>query len=284
LVKLKITGVREIAGNLTITFTHPLDTPVYASQGIQVSPTSFTMGTTSGIVSEFYQQFGASDYLDIVNVASITGGTASNALTGQISTRLYQNILYSEIGGPTGSQADQIEDGDTVWLDAAGTNILYLDTQTTVDRDQFNVSYVRSFNNIARQSPDNLVNYPNFGTVYASDNIGFTVGSSQTDIVSSVASINQFLDVLTKIDTTSFTFVPDQINNKIISVGDYLVSTDLELCETVGANRQSRLTKVTAVAQTTTSGVVRVVCARPILFYSGSPVQVQKFKSIPQFT
>ena len=67
-------------------------------------------------------------------------------------------------------------------------------------------------------------------------------------------------------------------------MGDYLVSTDLELCETVGANRQSRLTRVTAVAQTTTSGVVRVVCARPIFFYSGSPIQVQKFKSIPQFT
>jgi len=273
LVKLKISGVREIAGNLTITFTHPLDSPVYASQGIEVRPTSFTESTSS-VVAGYYQQFGASDYLDIVNVASITGGTASsNALTGQISTRLYQNILYREI-----------EDGDTVWLDEDGTDILYLDTQNTVDRDQFNVSFVRAFNNIARQSPSDLVAYPPFGDVYASDNIGFPVGSNQTDIVSSVASINQFLDVLGTTGPNSFTFVPDQINNKIISVGDYLVSTDLELCETVGANRQSRLTKVTAVARTTTSGVVRVVCARPIFFYSGSPIQVQKFKSIPQFT
>lgn len=281
LVKLKISGVREIAGNLTITFTHPLDTPVYASQGIQVRPTSFTMGTTSDAVVEYYQQFGASDYLDIVNVASITGGTTSNALTGQISTRLYQNIFYKELGGT----ADFLQDGDTVWLNPSGTTTFYLDTQTTVDRDQYNVSFVRAFNNIARQSPSDLVDYPNFGEVYASDNIGFPVNTNQTDIVSSVASINQFLDVLVKIDATSFTFVPDPVNNKIISVGDYLVSTDLELCETVGANRQSRLTKVTTVAQTTTSGVVRVVCSRPIFFYAGSPnIQVQKFKSIPQFT
>jgi hypothetical protein len=273
LVKLKITGVREISGNLTITFTHPLDTPVYASQGIQVSPTSFTMGTTSGTVSEFYQQFGASDYLDIVSVASITGGTASNSLTGQLTTNLYQNILYREI-----------EDGDIIWLNETGTNLYYLDTQLTVDRDQFNVSYVRAFDNVARQNPDDLVNYPTFGTVYASDNIGLPVSAGKTDIISNVASINQFLDVLTKIDSTSFTFVPDQVNNKIISVGDYLVSTDLELCETVGANRQSRLTKVTSVAQTTTAGVVRVTCARPIFYYAGSPIQVQKFKSIPQFT
>ena len=277
LVKLKISGVREIAGNLTITFTHPLDTPVYASQGIQVSPTSFT-ATTSGVVSEFYQQFGASDYLDIVNVASITGGTASNALTGQISTRLYQNILYQEI-----------EDGDQIWWNAAGTSPYFIDVQTTIDRDQFNVSYVRAFNNVARLSPTDLIDYPAFGTVYASDNIGQPVSAGKTDIISNVNSINQFLDVLTKIDSTSFTFVPvndpqNPNNNRIISVGDYLVSTDLELCETVGANRQSRLTKVTAVAQTTTSGVVRVVCARPIFYYAGSPVQVQKFKSIPQFT
>ena len=273
LVKLKVSGVSEVSGNLTVTFTHPLDTGVYAAQGVSVKPTYFTTGTPANGVVNYYQQFGASDYLDIVNVASVTGGTASDALTGQITTNLYQNILYREI-----------EDGDTIWLNSTGTNIFYLDTQLTVDRDQFNVSYVRSFDNVARQNPDDLTDYPAFGTVYASDNIGLPVSAGKTDIVSNVASINQFLDVLTKIDATSFTFVPDQVNNKVISVGDYLVSTDLELCETVGANRQSRLTKVTAVAQTTTSGVVRVTCARPIFYYAGSPIQIQKFKSIPQFT
>ena len=37
-------------------------------------------------------------------------------------------------------------------------------------------------------------------------------------------------------------------------------------------------------AQTTTAGVVKVTTARPILYYSGSPLRVQKFQSIKQFT
>ena len=274
LVKLKVVGVTELSGNLTITFSHPLDTGIYTSQGISVQPTFYTAGTTGNGVQAYFQQFGASDYLNIDSVLAITGGTASaNTLTGQLSTNLYQNILY-----------DEIQDGDTVWLNSAGTSEYYLDTQLTVDRDQFSIANVRAFNNLSRLSPSTLVNYPAFGTVYASDNIGTTIGSGKTDIVSSVASINQFLNVVTKIDSTSFNFAPNQADDLVIAVGDYLVSTDLELCETVGANRQSRLTKVTSVAQTATSGVVRVTCARPILYYSGSPIQVQKFKSIPQFT
>lgn len=274
LVKLKVVGVNEILGNLTITFSHPLDAGIYSAQGITVTPTFFTSQLSGSGIDPYYQQFGASDYLNIDDVLAITGGTASaNTLTGQLSTNLYQNILYTEI-----------QDGDTVWLNSTGSSEYYLDTQLTVDRDQFNIANVRAFNNLSRLSPSTLVNYPAFGTVYASDNVGTPIGSGKTDIVSSVASINQYLNVVTKIDSSSFTFAPDQVNDLIISVGDYLVSTDLSLCETVGANRQGRLTKVTSVAQTTTSGVVRVTCARPILYYSGNPVQVQKFKSIPQFT
>ena len=274
LVKLKVVGVNEILGNLTITFSHPLDAGIYSAQGITVTPTFFTQGTTGNGVAPYYQQFGASDYLNIDSVLAITGGTASaNTLTGQLSTNLYQNVLYTEI-----------QDGDTVWLNSSGSSEYYLDTQLTVDRDQFSIANVRAFNNISRLSPSTLVNYPAFGSVYASDNIGTTIGAGKTDIVSAVASINQYLNVQTKIDSTSFTFAPDQANDLVIAVGDYLVSTDLELCETIGANRQGRLTKVTSVAQTTTAGIVRVTCARPILYYAGNPVQVQKFKSIPQFT
>lgn len=278
LVKLKVSGVAETSGDLTITFTHPLDTGFYSAQGISVQPTFLTAGITGSFVNAFYQQFGASDYLNIDAIASVTGAAQSNTLVGQISTSLYQNIQY-----------DEIQDGDTVWLNSEGSSIYYLDTQLTVDRDQYNVAYVRAFDNIARQNPDDLVNYPAFGSVYASDNIGIGVTAGKTDIVSSVASINQFLDVVpgatgSRSNPNTFLFAPDQANDKIISVGDLLVSTDLELCETVGANRQSRLTKVTSVAQTTTSGIVRVTCSRPIYFYAGDPVQVQKFKSIPQFT
>jgi hypothetical protein len=71
-----------------------------------------------------------------------------------------------------------------------------------------------------------------------------------------------------------------------VSVGDLLVSTDLDLCQVGNANRQQRLTKVTSVATTSLSGIVTVTTARPIYFYSGgnTGLQVQKFQSIPQFT
>lgn len=283
LVKLKVAGVSEVAGNLLTTFTHPLDSAIFTSQGVTVRPTYDTVGITGNGVVNYHQQFGASDYLNIDVVDAITGGTSANTLIGQLSTSLYQNILYQEI-----------TDGDQLWLNPTGSSVYYLDTQLTVDRDQFNVSFVRAFDNIARINPAELEDYPNSNlfnpflppgaAVYTSDNIGLGVTAGKTAIVSTINSINQFLDVLLKIDSTSFNFAPDLAAGKIIAVGDLLVSTDLELCETVGANRQSRLTKVTAVAQTVTSGIVRVTTARPILYYAGSPIQVQKFKSIPQFT
>jgi hypothetical protein len=107
------------------------------------------------------------------------------------------------------------------------------------------------------------------------------------DIVSSVASINEFIEVSGgiggKVSVTSFKMNSDLYT---ISVGDLLVSTDQDLCQIENTNRQQRLTKVTSVATTSISGVVTVTTARPIYFYSGgsSGLQVQKFQSIPQFT
>lgn len=270
LVKLKISGAIETGGNVLLTFSHPLDTPSYAAQGVSVVPYADLDGAT-GDVAPGHFQIVASDYLDIISVASVTGGTASNALVGQINTPFYQDLLYGELA-----------DGDQLWLNDSGSSINYITYQNTVDRDQYNISYARAFNNIARQNPSQLVNYPAFGSVYASDNIGNTVSPGKTDIISSVGSINQYVNVVTKIDPTNFTISSSP--SSPISVGDLLVSTDLDICETVGANRQSRLTKVTVVAQTSTAGIVKVTTARPVLFYAGSPLQVQKFKSIPQFT
>ena len=276
LVKLRIAGVTQTSGNLLFTWTHPLDTTSYAAQGVSVVPYSDMVGATASpyIGATGYYQFVASDFLDITQVNPATGGTAgtpNNVLTGQLSTNFYQDLLYGEL-----------EDGDQIWLNDTGSSVNYLSYQSTVDRDQYQVSYARTFNNVSRQSPDQLTNYPAFGTVYASDNIGAPVSSDRTDIISSVGSINQFISVVTQIDPTNFTI--SSTPSSPISVGDLVVSTDLDICETVGSNRQNRLTKVTAVAQTTTANVVQVTTARPVYYYAGSPIQVQKFKSIPQFT
>jgi len=283
LVKLKVSGIAEVSQDLRITFTHPLNTASFKGQGVTVTPAFEMVGITGAGVNDGYYQFGASDYLNVDSLFPVTGATAFNTLTSQISSNLYQNIYYQEV-----------EDGDQVWYSADGVDRYFLSTQLTIDRDQYNIANVRAFNNIARVSPDNLTNYPEFVDqggipVYASDNIGLPVSSNKTDIVSTVASINQFIPIIQRVSSTSFTFTPytdpsNPLLDRIISVGDYLVSTDLELCETVGANRQSRLTKVVSVASTPLSGTVLVTTSRPIFFYSGSPVQVQKFQSIPQFT
>jgi hypothetical protein len=270
LVKLKISGAIQSGGEVLLTWTHPLDTASYAAQGISVSPYSDIEGATGAVVADYYQVV-ASDYLDIDSVNSVTGGTASNALNGQLSTQFYQDLFY-----------DELADGDQLWLNSAGTSLNYITYENTIDRDQYKVSYARAFNNTARQNPSQLEDYPAFGTVYASDNIGSSVSSNRTDIVSSVGSINEFVNVITNIDPTNFTISSSP--SSPISVGDLLVSTDLDICETVGQNRQNRLTRVTAVAQTATAGVVKVTTARPVYYYAGSPIQVQKFKSIPQFT
>ena len=64
-----------------------------------------------------------------------------------------------------------------------------------------------------------------------------------------------------------------------------VVSTDLDICDPATGNRQNRLAKITSVSRTTTSGVYRVVAARPVYYYSvTNGVRVQKFLSIAQFT
>ncbi len=271
LVKLRISGAIQTGGEVLLTWTHPLDTPSFAAQGVSVTPYANLVGATSGNISPNHYQIAASDYLDIVSVNPVIGATASNALIGQISTSFYQDLLF-----------DELENGDQIWLNDTGSSVNYITYESTVDRDQFKVSYARAFSNVARVSPDNLVDYPSFGSVFASDNIGNSVGADKTNIISSVGSINQFVNVITQIDPTNFTISSSP--SSPISVGDLLVSTDLDICETVGNNRQSRLTRVTAVAQTTTPNVVRVTTARPVLYYAGTPIQIQKFKSIPQFT
>lgn len=285
IVKLKVTGTREIGGALRIFFTHPLDTSFYRSQGITVTPTynltSYNTGA-SGSNQPFYTdsyQFGNSDYLDITSVSTPNGVTGpgaplgvSNVIVAYNASDLYQDNKYSEIN-----------DGDLAWTDSAGTQVRYLGFEETVDRDQFNLVYTRAFSNVDRDDAT-ITNIPAFGTTYASDNIGYPVDAQNFDIVSQEGSINQFVDC-TRIDVTTFTVGLDSNGNVPFSVGDLVVSTDLDICDPATGNRQNRLAKITSVSRTTTAGLYRVVSARPVLYYStANGVRVQKFLSIAQFT
>lgn len=296
LVKLQVANVNEVNGALQIAFSHPLDITKYRNLGIVVTPYASNYSTTSylpngitgaiGATSTY--QFGASDALGIqlsLNPGG-TGATSSiaptgyaNALTGQLSTLFYQNVLYAEL-----------QDGDLIYTNSnLSTNTRYLNYALGVDRDQYSIYYSFAYSNVSRSSTT-LVNMPNFGTTYASTTTGQIAGFPLTyklDIVSSTGSINQFIEVQGgiggKVSVNSFRINTDLFT---ISVGDLLVSTDQDLCQIANTNRQQRLTKVTSVASTPISNIALVTTARPIYFYSGGDtgLQVQKFLSIPQFT
>jgi hypothetical protein len=285
LVKLKVTGTKDVSGALRIFFTHPLDTSFYRSQGIIVKPTynltSYNTGA-SGSNQPFYTdayQFGNSDYLNIESVATPEGVTGpgapfgvSNTIVAYNASDLYQDNKYAEV-----------TDGDLAWTNSAGTQLKYLGFEETVDRDQFNLVYTRAFSSVDLDTVT-IANVPGFGTTYASDNIGNPVSAQSFDIVSQEGSINQFVDC-TRIDVTTFTVTLDANGNSPFSVGDLVVSTDLDICEPATGNRQNRLAKITSVSRTTTAGVYRVVAARPVYYYSTTNgVRVQKFLSIAQFT
>ena len=285
LVKLKVTGTKDVGSELRIYFTHPLDISFYRGQGIVVSPTynltSYNTGA-SGSNRPFYTnsyQFGDSDYLDISSVSTpngVTGPNAplgvSNVLVGYNSSDFYQDNKYNEI-----------TDGDTLWVNSDGSSLQYIGFEQSVDRDQFNLVYARAFTNVSR-SNSTITNILNFGASYASDNIGLPVSSQAIDIISQAGGISEFVDA-TQVNSTTFTVSEDSNGTVPFSVGDLVVSTDLDICVPDTGNQQQRLAKVTTVAATTTSGVYTVICARPVFYYSGiNGARVNKFKSIPEFT
>jgi hypothetical protein len=295
LIKLQVANVNEVSGRLQIAFSHPLDITRYRDLGIVVTPyaadysttTYLPNGITGDVVGGTAYIFGASDTLGIqfsLNPGG-TGATSStaptgyaNALTGQLSTAFYQNVLYAEL-----------QNGDLIYTNPGLTAEQYLTYALGVDRDQYSIYYAFAYTNVARNATT-LTPIENFGATYASNTNGQIAGfpaNYKLDIVSSVASINEFIEVSGgiggKISVTSFKMNSDLYT---VSVGDLLVSTDQDLCQIENTNRQQRLTKVTSVATTSISGIVTVTTARPIYFYSGgsSGLQVQKFQSIPQFT
>lgn len=288
LVKLKIVGTKEVSGELRIYWSHPLDIDLYRSQGVTVTPTynlstynTGASGSNQAYWNDAYQ-FGESDYFDRVFVQSPDGGTGPNAPTGYTfsligynASDFYQDIKFNELAI-----------GDQIWITPTGTpGQQYVGFQNLVDRDGFNLSYGRAYSDPAADDSQTLLNIANFGTSYASNNIGLPVSAQKINIISEIGSINEYIDA-TRIDVTTFLVNITSAGTSPLAVGDYVVSTDLDICEPTVGNRQNRLAKITAVSSTTTFGVYRVTTARPVLYYSGenNTERVQKFKSIPQFT
>jgi hypothetical protein len=288
LVRLKVTGTSEVDGELRISWSHPLDTAFYRSQGILISPTSnaasYIVPGASGSNQKIWTSsylFGIADSVNTVTGVATPGGvTGPNAPTGTSTilrgyngSQLFQDAKY-----------DKLTDGSSIWLNSTGSSQNYLTFEAGVDRDQFNYVNVRSHTS-SSLADSSINNITGFGSTYASNNIGSSVSYNKFDIVSQNGNINSFINC-TRIDSTSFTVTEDSTGYVPFSVGDLAVSTDLDICIPTSGNRQSRLTKITAVSKTSVSGVYTVKAARPILYYSGvgGTTRVQKFDSIAQFT
>jgi hypothetical protein len=273
LIKLKVTGTKEIGGELRIYFTHPLDTSFYRGQGIVVKPTDNLASLSSSLYAASYQ-FGNSDYIDIASIATPSGITGpgapfgvANTLIGYNASKLYQDNKYAEV-----------VNSDVIWLDTVGTQQQHLGFESTVDRDLFSLVYARSFSN---ESLDNttITDIAAFGTDYTT--YGTQAGAGTTNIVSQVGSINSLVPC-TSVDEYTILITNDSNGNAPLSVGDLLVSKEVDICTSTTGATQKRLTKVKSVAKTTTSGTYKVIAARPIEITSNS--EVRKFQSIAQFT
>lgn len=285
ITKLKIATVKSVNSQVRILWSHPLDTAYYRSQNVVVEPwpylnpinpgeVTFTNGGTA-------YQFGLADRIGIDSVLNPDGAgvTGSGFPTG------YSNALISYSMSDTyiDKQYDEIQDGDIIWKNSAGTNDQFLEFTFATDRDQFDYYITRAYSNESRDITS-LENITAFGASYASDNVGQAVSATKIDIISQNGNISEFIDVTSRIDSTTFLITEDADGNVPLSVGDWIVSTDLNICADAVGVRQNRLTRVSTVSATTTFGTYRVTTARPILYYSGTPLRVQRFISIEDFT
>jgi hypothetical protein len=285
IVKLKIALTKTSGSEVKILWQHPLDTAFYRSQGVTVEPWGYLSQTPaasgfalldSGVGA---YQFGLADRVGIDSIEAPNGATGNSFPTG------YSNALvsYSMSDPYIDALYEEIQNGDSIWEDSDGINTQYIEFEESVDRDQFSYNITRAYNNVSRDITS-LENIAAFGASYASDNTGTPVSSDKIDIISQSGNISTYINVTARIDSTTFTIGLDADGNVPLSVGDWVVSTDLNICEDAAGTRQNRLAKITTVSATTTSGVYRVTCARPVLYYSGTPLKVQKFISIEDFT
>ena len=287
LVKLKIALTKTSSSEVKILWQHPLDTAFYRSQGISVEPWAYLQQVPVDPDIAFLNsgvgvyQFGWADRVGEESILNPDGA----GVTGSGFPNGYSNslIAYSMSNPYIDFQYNETADGDIIWKNSDGTDIQYLDYQSLVDVDGFPYVAVRSFSNTSRDITS-LEDIAAFGASYASDNVGLPVSADKLDIISQNGNINEYLNVITRVDATTFTVGLDALGNVPLSVGDWIVSTDLNICLDDAGTRQSRLGKITTVSATTTSGVYRVTCARPVLYYSGTPLRVQKFTSIEDFT
>lgn len=264
LVKLKVEEIKivSVGGNpqLRIKWSHPL----FNTTTHLVQP----WDNTSLSVNKY--QFGSSDYLDRVMYSNYE-------YVGYESSALYQDY-----------QAGSITNGDVINKNYTGTQLQYVEFTTGIDRDGFKTIRMATFTDSDRTSQEDAIA---LGQSYSSGSTGpsDTVGTDQLAVISLVGNLSQEIDILSQISSTQIQISTNDASLSGISVGDLLVSQDVDLFPNpttgVYGNRLTRIIEVKRVAVPGSPGTytVYVKTDRPIALYPGSPATVKKFKAVDKF-
>ena len=293
LVKLKIEEVKQITvapGNvqLRIKWSHPL----FKANNPLVQPYSETNFT------EYAYQFGKADYFDKIDPLETSPG--SQGSPEPISPQIVGNYNYYGYG-ESKLYLDYtngiVSEGDVIHTAYDGSSLQYIKFEKSVDRDGFENLALKAYVDSALSTEEAVVDYNlSYRSIATgpSDTIdNYTDGANAINIVSLAGNLNEYVDF--EVFATDGTGNPlsnevvmtvSQVADSNLKVGDYLVTTDLDIFTNASGNQLNRLTKITEVKRKAIIGspgqyMIHVKTDRPIQTYPGN--KVNKFKAIHQF-
>jgi len=271
LVKLKIEEIKTVTvlGNpqMRIKFSHPL----FTASSPLVSPYS---ETTEG---SGYYQFGLSDFFDRFDPIEYSPVVGNYNYFGYEGSTVYKDY-----------ENGYITDGDVVHKNYIGTSVQYIKFEKSLDRDGFKTLAMKTYADSDFTTAEVAVG---LNQSYTSTSTGptDTVGADKIAVVSLTGDLNEYIDIVSQISSNQVEITTASASLSGVKIGDLLVSEDEELFDNgTQGTFQNRLTRIIEVKKVAVSGspgtyTVYVKAARPIKFYPGSPVKVNKFKPIHQF-
>ena len=279
LVKLKVESVKVITvspGNvqLRILWSHPL----FNKSNPAVSPYSNTN------VGASHYQFGKADYFDKLDPKETSPGPLGSPVI--ISPQIignYEYFAYQESTIYSDYTSGNITDGDELYLTYDGSSVQYIEFEKSVDRDGFSTLNLKTYIDSAftTQTPA-----AGFGDTYKSTSTGPDdyVAPTVLNIVSVDGNLSEFVDIISVISANQVEISLENVTNSGLSVGDLLVSTDVDLFET-SINRLTRITssKRVSIPGSPSEYTIYIQTDRPILLYPGSTPRINKYKPIHKY-
>ena len=278
LVKLKIEEIKPIGGNqLRIKWSHPLwDLTNHVVQpwndtDLDQDYNPSSPATNNPLLNKY--QFGLSDCFIRIDPADLISGNYE--YLGYESSKIYQDY-----------ESGIVTDGDIIYLTYDGASKQYVKFTKFVDRDGFSTTSMVTYSDSALTSEVAAVNWGDSYTTLATGPSD-TVNGSQVSLISLTGNLSQEIDIIRRVYPTQVEITSDNATLTSISVGDLLVSEDLDLFPDPSTNLQgyrlTRIIEVRRVANISVPGTytVYVKTDRPIHIYPGNVIR--KFKPVEKF-